>query len=140
MRRHVVIAGGRAVLLGGRQLDDRARERCSPSGRVVLLELAPVDPRSLMQGDYMALRFKVADDAFGSGVGERAATAMSSCSRWRRRRGRFAASTTGRRWRPTKLRLRYRWRNGLPKFATNAFFFEEGHASDYARRATANFA
>jgi uncharacterized membrane-anchored protein len=32
-------------------------ERTLREGRVLLLELAPVDPRSLMQGDYMALRF-----------------------------------------------------------------------------------
>ena len=31
---------------------------------MALLELAPVDPRSLIQGDYMALRFRAADDAF----------------------------------------------------------------------------
>src|SRR3990167_6673405 len=41
------------------------REQMLEHGRVVLLELAPVDPRSLMQGDYMALRFKVSDEAFG---------------------------------------------------------------------------
>ena len=28
-------------------------------GQTVLLELAPVDPRSIMQGDYMALAFKL---------------------------------------------------------------------------------
>ncbi|MGL5293385.1 MAG: GDYXXLXY domain-containing protein, partial [Aeromonas sp.] len=30
-------------------------ERALSQGEVVLLELAPVDPRSLMQGDYMRL-------------------------------------------------------------------------------------
>src|SRR5207247_8096849 len=39
------------------------KERQLESGKVVYLELAPVDPRSLMQGDYMALRFKIANDA-----------------------------------------------------------------------------
>lgn len=34
-------------------------ERTLREGQLVLLELAPVDPRSLMQGDYMALRFAV---------------------------------------------------------------------------------
>lgn len=38
------------------------RERTLSDGRVLLLELAPVDPRSLMQGDYMALEFAAADD------------------------------------------------------------------------------
>src|SRR5262252_1955639 len=40
-----------------------AKERDLESGRVVYLERAPVDPRSLMQGDYMALRFRIANDA-----------------------------------------------------------------------------
>ena len=39
------------------------REKLLQEGRVVLLELAPVDPRSLMQGDYMALRFQIANVA-----------------------------------------------------------------------------
>lgn len=38
------------------------RERILSDGRVLLLELQPVDPRSLMQGDYMALRFSATDD------------------------------------------------------------------------------
>lgn len=38
------------------------RERMLSAGRIVLLELAPADPRSLMQGDYMALRFAVVED------------------------------------------------------------------------------
>src|SRR5690606_4235060 len=38
------------------------REQILAHGKSVILALAPVDPRSLMQGDYMALRFQVADD------------------------------------------------------------------------------
>lgn len=37
-----------------------AKERIKTHGEIILLELAPVDPRSLMQGDYMALRFDLA--------------------------------------------------------------------------------
>ena len=36
------------------------KEQHLSNGEVVLLELAPVDPRSLMQGDYMRLRFALA--------------------------------------------------------------------------------
>ncbi len=39
------------------------KETLSKEGKLVLLELAPVDPRSLMQGDYMDLRYKIATDA-----------------------------------------------------------------------------
>lgn len=38
------------------------REKILADGRRVVLELAPVDPRSLMQGDYMRLNFAVAND------------------------------------------------------------------------------
>jgi uncharacterized membrane-anchored protein len=38
------------------------RELLAVNGRVVLLELAPVDPRSLMQGDYMRLRYALAKE------------------------------------------------------------------------------
>lgn len=36
------------------------KEALISSGRPVFIELAPVDPRSLMQGDYMALNFQMA--------------------------------------------------------------------------------
>jgi len=38
------------------------KEELLKDGQLVLLELAPVDPRSLMQGDYMALRYKISED------------------------------------------------------------------------------
>ena len=39
------------------------RERTIANGETLFLELAPVDPRSLMQGDYMRLRYAVEDAA-----------------------------------------------------------------------------
>ncbi len=39
------------------------KERLLAKGEVVLLPLAPLDPRSLMQGDYMRLRYQLAVDA-----------------------------------------------------------------------------
>ncbi|WP_282609097.1 GDYXXLXY domain-containing protein [Pelagibius sp. Alg239-R121] len=35
------------------------KQKIIESGEIVLLELAPVDPRSLMQGDYMSLRYAI---------------------------------------------------------------------------------
>ena len=64
MRKALMIVAG-VLALAAVNWSIHAREALLRDGRVVLLELAPVDPRSLMQGDYMALRFKVADDAFG---------------------------------------------------------------------------
>lgn len=106
------------------------REALITSGRTVLLELAPVDPRSLMQGDYMALRFKVANDAFPQGQIKglkdgRVVLAVDSrdVGTFRRFDNGGAAAD--------EVLLRYRIRNGQPKFATNAFFFQERQGEFY---------
>jgi len=39
-----------------------SKEKLLSDGQLVLLRLAPVDPRSLMQGDYMRLRYAISDD------------------------------------------------------------------------------
>ena len=103
------------------------RERHLRDGRTVFLELAPVDPRSLMQGDYMALRFAAAsaiDDRIdGSGylvvrLDDRSVATVA----------RLDAGTP---LAVDEMRLRSRVRNGSPKLATNAFFFQEGAAALY---------
>ncbi|HMT00386.1 MAG TPA: GDYXXLXY domain-containing protein, partial [Saprospiraceae bacterium] len=38
-----------------------SKEDLLKNGKLILLELAPVDPRSLMQGDYMSLRYKISE-------------------------------------------------------------------------------
>ncbi len=51
---------GLALVLGLANATIYQKEQILAHGERVVLELAPVDPRSLMQGDYMALRFGVA--------------------------------------------------------------------------------
>ncbi|WP_417887510.1 GDYXXLXY domain-containing protein [Zunongwangia sp.] len=38
------------------------KEKLLANGQLILLELAPVDPRSLMQGDYMNLRYAISNN------------------------------------------------------------------------------
>ncbi|MEZ4809809.1 MAG: GDYXXLXY domain-containing protein [Allomuricauda sp.] len=47
------------------------KERLLSDGKLILLELAPVDPRSLMQGDYMDLRYAISDNLFNDGISKR---------------------------------------------------------------------
>lgn len=51
---------GLALVLGAVNLSISGKERLVADGRMVLLELAPLDPRSIMQGDYMRLDTRVA--------------------------------------------------------------------------------
>lgn len=120
-----------------------AKEQHLEHGVVVYLELAPVDPRSLMQGDYMALRFEVGQEI------QQALRALQASEETRPSRleasngyallqlnqnrvASFAGiQVTDEPLAENQLRLRYRVRNGRVKFATNAFFFQEGEAELY---------
>jgi uncharacterized membrane-anchored protein len=99
----------------------------------VLLELAPVDPRSLMQGDYMALRFQFANEAWAPVGGEHARDGRVVLALDERGVGKFVRVDDGTLLGAQEFVMRYRMRNGQPKFATNAFFFQEGTGERYAR-------
>lgn len=60
-RRAAGLVGGLMLILLVVNMGIAQRERILASGSRVVLALAPVDPRSLMQGDYMALRFEAAE-------------------------------------------------------------------------------
>ena len=130
MRNAVVVAAA-LVILAVVDWTIASREAMLATGRVVLLELAPVDPRSLMQGDYMALNYRLANLAFGSARGAHPADGYLVVEADADGVAAFRRFDDGAPLAPREVRLRYRWRDG-PKFATNAYFFEEGTASRYA--------
>ena len=117
------------------------KEKHLAEGTIVYLDLAPVDPRSLMQGDYMALRFRLANEVYS------ALPKTKEYQRWRhnvdatdgyvvvsldeRNIGSFKRLYKGQTLSKDEILMRYRVRNGAVKFATNAFFFQEGHAKYY---------
>lgn len=132
MRKPIAMLAGLAVLAVA-NWTIHSRERLLAGGTVVLLELAPIDPRSLMQGDYMALRFKVADEAFGRDRGKQAEDGRIVVKVDERGVGAFVRWDGGEPLAAGEAPMRYRIREGNVKFATNAFFFQEGAASVYAR-------
>jgi len=130
MRKGFAVAVG-ILILAAVNWTIHIRERHLAEGRVVLLELAPVDPRSLMQGDYMALRFRLENDISGGRrdlPDGRVVVLLDE-----RGIGQFVRRDDGSALADREVALRYRVRAGRVKFATNAFFFEEGRAEDYAR-------
>jgi uncharacterized membrane-anchored protein len=120
------------------------KEQLLAHGKVVYLELAPVDPRSLMQGDYMALRFTVANDAepslsrvdrnqqiFQTAGNLQTADGHIVVTLDERSIGQFVRLDDGRPLGSGEVRLRFRVREGQLRFATNGFFFQEGTAPQY---------
>ena len=131
MRKAIAIGAG-VLLLALANWTVAQRERQLAEGRIVLLELAPVDPRSLMQGDYMALRFKAGDDAVGRfGRIKDAVAGRLIVKVDERNVGTFVRRDAGEPLAAGEVALRYRIRNERLKFATNAYFFQEGHAQLY---------
>jgi uncharacterized membrane-anchored protein len=118
--RYLLIAAV-VLVLGAVNASIILKERIKTDGQRIYLALAPVDPRSLMQGDYMALRFEIANnistEAPGSAplsVDERGVATLNPSP---------AAAD---------LKIRYRVRNGQVWLGTNAYFFEEGTGERYA--------
>src|SRR5688572_30368159 len=120
VRRLIVL--GALLVFGSVNYSIFAKERVRNHGEVIYLELAPVDPRSLMQGDYMALRFTVqthfrrdtADGRIPLQLDERRVATLAYLSN------------------EAPIRVRYRVRNDGIWLGTNAYFFEEGTAGRYA--------
>jgi len=112
------------------------KERHIAQGEVVYLELAPVDPRSLMQGDYMALNFALAN-RLQSELYQRGETPSASMNGDvvvrvdSARVAHFQRIDDGTPLEADERRLQFRLRHGRVRFATNAFFFQEGHAERY---------
>ncbi|MFS8150589.1 GDYXXLXY domain-containing protein [Vreelandella titanicae] len=114
------------------------KERHLSEGEIVYLELAPVDPRSLMQGDYMALNFALGNQIqsalYQSERDEDSLKALNGYVVVRldeQRIAHFQRLDEGTSLRDDERRLRYRLRNGQVRFATDAFFFQEGHGERY---------
>jgi uncharacterized membrane-anchored protein len=133
MRKTIAIAAG-LLVLAAVNWSIYGREQLLANGRVVLLELAPGDPRSLMQGDYMALRFRVETDLTASGrEAAQAEDGFIVVKIGERGVGSFVRRDAGEPFGTGEARLRYRVREGRVKFATNAFFFQEGTGRLYER-------
>lgn len=126
---------GALLVLGGLNWAWAGKAWIIAEGRQVLIPLAPIDPRSLMQGDYMALRFALTEQIEG------ALQDSTLAEQHPRYEGDFgwvplaidAQGVVTPDWHNPSpaLSIRYRLRHDRVWLGTNAFFFEEGAAERY---------
>lgn len=129
--RSTVIFGGLALALLGPTGLVVQKEYLLANGRPVLLELAPVDPRSLMQGDYMTLDYAISRDRGWDNEG-RPRDGHLVLKLDAQGVGRFVRfHEPGAPLAPEEFLLRYRVRDGRVRLGAEAFFFQEGHAERY---------
>ena len=120
-----LIVLGAAIVLAAVKLSIHSKERTIAQGETIFLELMPVDPRSLMQGDYMALRIQLAADieaALSRGALDARTRSVPLVVDERR------IATLGAGPGP---RIAFRLRSDGVWLGTNAYFFTEGTAARY---------
>ncbi|MDR2240168.1 MAG: GDYXXLXY domain-containing protein [Zoogloeaceae bacterium] len=135
--RRALIWAGLALTLIAAGWGVWSNERILADGRVVLLELAPVDPRSLMQGDYMALNYALANDLRREqpeqDMRDARADGYAIVRLDERRLAKLArAQPEAQPLGADEIAIRYRVRNGQLRIATNAFFFQEGREPEFS--------
>ena len=116
MNRALLLAG-LALILAAANWAIVSRERLKSSGQLVYLELAPVDPRSL-------LRYKI--DLNTPGTAESGYLII-------RLDDRHVAKAVGWNSQPAagEIRLKYRSRYGRTSIGSDAYFFQEGTSALY---------
>lgn len=129
--RLAVLAITTVVVLALVNLQIVGKELIVKDGTTVLLRLAPEDPRSLLQGDYMALRYamasRVASAARDAGVDDgRAVIALDDG------RARFETLYEGQTLERNQHLLKFRKRGDSVRLASDAYFFEEGTWATYS--------
>ena len=128
--RTALVFAGLVVALGIPNYAVIGKERVLASGTPVLVELAPVDPRSLMQGDYMRLDYAITRELSSRADWPRDGHIVvrldgSGVATFIRRHVEGTPLSAG------ELLLQYRKRGNRVRVGPNAFFFQEGHAQRY---------
>lgn len=129
--RTALLFGGLVLALAVPNFAIVQKERLLASGTPLLIELAPVDPRSLIQGDYMRLDYAIERELGSQPDSPRDGKIVVKLDD--RGVAQFArlherGTSVG----PNEHLVLYRKRGNRMRIGTDAFFFQEGHASRYA--------
>ncbi len=118
-----------AVALGVVNWQIVQKEDLAANGQVVLLQLAPVDPRSLSQGDYMDLRYALVDTIAVQDIAPDGTLVIQLDGQQVARYSRLYQPGTA--LAANEQLLRYHVRTGGVWIGADSFFFEEGQAAVY---------
>jgi uncharacterized membrane-anchored protein len=129
--RNALLFGGLALVLGVTNVAIVQKEAQLAAGTQMLVELAPVDPRSLIQGDYMRLDYRIARDVRANAEWPRDGTLVvrlddRGVAQFVRRHDPGAPLGAG------EHLLQYRRRGQRLRLGSDAYFFQEGRAADFA--------
>ena len=98
-------------------------------GQLVLLELAPVDPRSLIQGDYMDLRYAIARERKSQDDSKRGYVVVTLDDKGIAKRVRLQPNTTPKN--DGEYLINYTYGSWRMHIGAESFFFQEGEGEKY---------
>jgi uncharacterized membrane-anchored protein len=128
--RRLVVLVTAVLLLAVVNFEISNKEQLLISGKTVLLRLAPRDPRSLMQGDYMVLRYQIAlEPRLVSGQAKEGYLVVELDDNQVAQFKRVYDDKTP--LQENELLLQFRKRRYQIRIGAENFFFQEGHAKDY---------
>lgn len=124
------------IIFGSMGWSIAQKEETLANGKTILLRMAPVDPRSLMQGDYMILGYdqklfpdeEVTKELPYKGLVVLTLDEISEAT--------FTRIEDGTPLAENEIHVMYRraepiWRQSSIRYAANSYFFEEGQGEKY---------
>lgn len=129
--RNIILAVSVIIILGVINVEIMKKEAILANGATVLLPIAPRDPRSLLQGDYMALRYAMAETVARKAKDARLSDGLVVIELAESDEASFVAIYNGQPLTDTQQLLKFRRRGESVRLASDAFFFEEGQWNTY---------
>ena len=113
------------------QYINSGKEKLLSDGKLILLELAPIDPRSLMQGDYMRLSYKIAQNLPFDSIPKRGYCVVrlqsnGIASRVRLQKGRTPLNDN-------ELLIEYTTGKWNINIGAESYFFQEGQSKKFEK-------
>ena len=109
------------------------KESLIKNGKEIYLKLAPVDPRSLMQGDYMALRFAISRDIYEAVKNQKSSQGLAVLELNSQNIAKFKSIYQNQPLNSNEVLIKYRKNRHRIKLSTDSYFFEEGSAKKFEK-------
>lgn len=130
--RIIVLAITVSTVLLAINVEIAGKEQIVRNGATVLLRIAPRDPRSLLQGDYMALRYTMAGAVASEAKQFEMNDGIAVIELGELNEAKFVSLYKGQQLQDRQHLLRYRKRGDSVRLASDAYFFEEGSGREYS--------
>ena len=111
------------------------KETLLKSGKGIYLKLSPVDPRSLMEGDYMHLNFELTDKL--NKITKNPGTVVLKLDK--KGIATFKKLYKGGKLAPDEVIMKFKYKNRQSRLSSDAFFIEEGKSKKYSSAKYAYF-